>query len=139
MLRLGGRTVALATSCSMELSLELYDAKTKDDIGAKDIGGDIAGNISSDALLGMNEGKDQQSFPTLYSLFREKQEVDFVFFVAAEAMGSLQERDWASDTAIDSSIFPTLAGKALITSLRLSGEVAGYAKYSVTLKVLSIL
>lgn len=133
MLRLGGKTVALATDCSMDLSLELIDAKTKDDVGAKDEAGDVAGTLSTDALLGINEGKNQQTFATLFAAFIAKQEVSFEAMIAAGAEGALSGEDWA--VGVDSAVgFARYGGSALITALKLSGSVQGKAKYSVQLK-----
>lgn len=133
MLRLGGKTVALATDCSMDLSLELIDAKTKDDGGAKDEAGDVAGTLSTDALLGINEGKNQQTFATLSAAFFARQTVSFEVMVAAGAEGALSGEDWAvgADSAVG---FARYGGSALITALKLSGSVQGKAKYSVQLK-----
>lgn len=134
MLRLGDRTVALATDCSAELSLELFDAKTKDDIGANDVPGDISGTLSTDALLGINEGKKQQTFDSLTNLFFAKQEISFEVFLAANAMDALQGEDWTNGP-MKSKGFSRLIGKALITSLRISGKVTGMATYSAQMKI----
>lgn len=134
MLRLGGKTVALATSCALEETLETFDARTKDDEGAVDVPGAITGNLSTDALLGMNKEKIQHTYATLSAAFRAKQPVDVEVFLAANASDSLPENDWTNGPE-KSKGFVGYTGRALIKSLRLTGEVAGKAKLSVQLGV----
>lgn len=134
MLRLGGKTVALATSCALEEALETFDARTKDDEGAVDVPGSITGNLTTDALLGMNRKNIQHTYATLSAAFRAKQPVDVELFLAANASEALPENDWANGPE-KSKGFVGYTGRALIKSLRLNGEVASKAKISVQLGV----
>lgn len=134
MLRLGGKTVALATSCALEESLETFDARTKDDEGAVDVPGAITGNLSTDALLGMNKKNIQHTYATLSAAFRAKQPVDVEVFLAANACDAIPDGDWTNGPA-KSKGFVGYTGRALIKSLRLNGEVAAKAKISVQLGV----
>lgn len=134
MLRLGGRTVALATDCALEEALETFDARTKDDEGAVDIPGAITGTLSTEALLGMNKGKLQQTYATLREAFVARQPIDVEVFLAADAMNELKGADWVSGAVISKGFLP-VAGKALIKSLRLGGGVAGKASISIQLGV----
>lgn len=134
MLRLGGKTVALATSCALEETLETFDARTKDDEGAVDVPGAITGNLSTDALLGMNKEKIQHTYATLSAAFRAKQPIDVEVFLAANASEALPGNDW-TNAPTKSKGFIGYTGKALIKSLRLNGEVASKAKISVQLGV----
>ena len=134
MLRLGGKTVALATSCALEESLETFDARTKDDEGAVDVPGAITGNLSTDALLGMNKKNIQHTYATLSAAFRAKQPIDVEVFLAANACDAVPDGDW-TNAPVKSKGFVGYTGRALIKSLRLTGEVAGKAKLSVQLGV----
>lgn len=134
MLRVGGKTVALATSCALEETLETFDARTKDDEGAVDVPGAITGNLTTDSLLGMNEGPIQHTHATLSAAFREKQPVDVEVFLAANACDAVPAAGWANGPVKDKG-FVGYAGRALIKSLRLTGDVEGKAKLSVQLGV----
>lgn len=134
MLRLGGKTVALATSCALEETLETFDARTKDDEGAVDAPGAITGNLTTDSLLGMNKENIQHTYATLSSLFRAKQPIDVEVFLAANAAESMPAAGWTNGP-VKKKGFVGHTGRALIKSLRLSGEVAGKAKISVQLGV----
>lgn len=134
MLRVGGKTVALATSCALEETLETFDARTKDDEGAVDVPGAITGNLTTDSLLGMNKAPIQHTHATLSAAFREKQPVDVEVFLAANACDAVPDGDWTNGP-VKSKGFVGYTGRALIKSLRLTGEVAGKAKLSVQLAV----
>lgn len=134
MLRVGGKTVALATSCALEETLETFDARTKDDEGAVDVPGAITGNLTTDSLLGMNKGPIQHTHATLSAAFREKQPVDVEVFLAANACDAVPDGDWTNGP-VKSKGFVGYTGRALIKVLRLIGEVAGKAKLSVQLAV----
>ena len=133
MLRVDGKTIALATDCMFEQNLETFDARTKDDGGASDVPGDITSTLSTDSLLGINEGKVQQTFATLESLFRAKRTIPFEVMLAADAADALLREDWAPGPA-RSKGFVGLSGEALITSLRLGGKTTGKATMSVQLR-----
>lgn len=134
MLRVGGKTVALATSCALEETLETFDARTKDDEGAVDVPGAITGNLTTDSLLGMNKGPIQHTHATLSAAFREKQPVDVEVFLAANACDAVPDGDWTNGP-VKSKGFVGYTGRALIKSLRVIGEVARKAKLSVQLAV----
>lgn len=134
MLRLGGKTVALATDCALEESLETFDGRTKDDEGAVDIPGAITGTLSTEALLGMNKGKLQQTYATLRAAFIARQPIDVEVFLAANAVEAIPGKDW-SNGPMTSRGFAPVAGKALIKSLRLGGGVAGKATMSIQMGV----
>lgn len=134
MLRLDGKTIALSTDCAADFVLELFDAKTKDDVGACDVAGDITGTLSTSALVGVNDGKYQQTFATLMTLFLTRQEVEFEMMLAANYRDELRGSDWApgADTIQG---FARVGGKVKITALQLSGKVAGKASYSAQMKL----
>lgn len=134
MFRLNGQTIALSTDCSADFSLELFDARSKDDVGAKDVAGDITGTLSTAALLGINDGRDQQTYLTLMTLFRTRQEVEFETMLAANYRDELRSSDWLPGADVVQG-FARVGGKALITALQISGKVAGKVAYSVQLKL----
>lgn len=130
MLRLGGKTVALSTDCSLDLALETFDARTKDDVGGVDEPGEITGTLGSESLLGMNPGKTQQTFDTLMELFLAKRLIDVEVMLAAGALRELGAEDWVPGPIREKG-FVGRIGKALIKSLRLTGGVQGKAKMSI--------
>lgn len=133
-LRLAGATIALATDCSIEDSLELIDARVKEDVGAHNEPGDITTTISSESLLGINAGTVQQTYAKLRTMMRLRQLVDVELFLAANAWEALALQDWARGPERTKG-FEAVAGKAYIRSLRLAGGVQGKAKISVQLAV----
>lgn len=133
MLRLGGKTVALATDCAFEGTIELFDARTKDDDGPIDECGIVSGTLSTESLLGINDGKTQHTFATLFACFQAREKIAFEVILAAGASGGLVAEDWHPGPTTSKG-FVSFGGWALITSLRLNGGVSGKAKMSIQLK-----
>lgn len=133
-LRLAGATIALATDCSIEDSLELIDARVKEDVGTYNEPGEITTTISSESLLGVNAGTVQHTYAKLRSMMRARQLVDVEFFLAANAWEALALQDWVRGPERTKG-FEAVSGRAYIRSLRLAGGVQGKAAISVQLTV----
>lgn len=129
MIRLGGHTIALSTSCALECTLNTLDARTKENYGAPvEVADYISWNISCESLLGLNQGTEQHTYATLMDLFLAKQRVE-VEVMLADTLAS----DWtASMSPLSAGIRP-YAGEALIKSLSLTGDATGKAKIRIQL------
>lgn len=134
MLRLGGKTVALSTECSVEDTMELIDARTKDDTGAADEPGEVSHIISTDALLGMNDNTTQLTYARLKEIFHARRRVTVEVMLAAGSREALSAADWLPGPIARRGFYP-YRGEAYIKSLRLSGNVGSKAAISVQLAV----
>lgn len=132
MIRVAGHTIALATNCTFEASLNTLDARTKADNGANDVPDDITWSISSDSLLGLNPGTEQHTYATLMRLFLQKKPVDVEVFLAAGADSAVPAGDWQPDASLSKGFVP-YSGNALIKSISLKGGVGDKATISVQL------
>lgn len=132
MIRVAGHTIALATNCSFEASLNTLDARTKADNGANDVPDDYTWSISSDSILGLNPGTEQHTYATLMRLFLQKNPVDVEVFLAAGADSAVPAGDWQPGASASRGFVP-LAGIALIKSVSLKGGVGGKATIAVQL------
>lgn len=132
MIRVAGHTIALATNCSFEASLNTLDGKTKADNGANDVPDDITWSISSDSILGLNPGTEQHTYASLMRLFLQKKPVDVEVFLAADADSTVPADDWQPGASLSKGFAP-YSGIALIKALSLKGGVGGKATISVQL------
>lgn len=132
MIRVGGHTIALSTSCNIDISLQTVDARTKIDAGAMEVPDFISYTISSESVVGMNNDAIQQTQETLMELMIGKQPVDVEFMLAANAAYGVPAVDWQPGPMARKG-FRSYAGKALIKQLSLKGALDGYATMTVQL------
>lgn len=132
MIRVAGHTIALATNCSFEASLNTLDARTKADNGANDVPDDITWSITCDSLLGLNPGTEQHTYATLMRLFLQKNPVDIEVFLASGIDSAVPAGDWQPGASASRGFVP-LAGSALIKSISLKGGVGDKATIAVQL------
>lgn len=132
MLRLGGHTVALSTSCSLERSANLLDARVKTSAGTSQVVEDITWNITCDSLLGINADTEQHTYATLMALMDAGAPVDVEVFLASNAHKAVPAGDWVPGPSASKGFAP-YGGKALISSLSLTGDATSNAKLRISL------
>lgn len=135
MLRVGGKTIALATSCSLNTTTQVSDSRTKDD--ANGPAGDfewVDWTASSDNVVGANDNVTNE---VVYAQLLEMQLggtiVELSMDLVLNATGAIPTEGWAKDTATSKAFVP-YGGKALIESLNLSAPQEGNATVSVNFK-----
>lgn len=126
---ISGKTLACATSCSVEVSSDSIDVSCKDTAGfAASIPGRISWSISSDNLFVLGD------YQKLMDHFIAKDTLDVVFSTVANF-------DDKTDPDAEGHVVPTggwtpsndlYHGKCVITSLSLSANNGEVATYSVT-------
>ena len=132
MIRIAGSTVALATSCTVDLTLQSINARTKSDKGAFEVGDYVAFTISCESLLGMNANTSiQQTQAALSEMMLAKAPVNVEVMIASGAQSSIPGKDWQPDPA--TAGFTPYEGLALIKQLSISGDVGDKARLTVNL------
>ena len=141
MLRVGGKTIALSTSCSLNVTSQFDETKTKDDpVGP---GGEFKyadWNVSSENLVGCDTDIQTQA---VASLLLEAQLsgtlLDVEFRMMTGTNGSVPTGDWQPEGVISTLIVPNVRGKAMVESYTENAPVEGKATLSVSLKGMSTL
>lgn len=136
MLRVNGKTIALATSCSLSTTTQTTDARTKDDASGPMAEFDyVDWNASSENLIGMNDGVTQQM---LYDAMLELQLsgtiVDLSLELVQNYKGKVPATDWQRDEAALNNGFRPYGGKALIESVNVNAPNEGNATVSINFK-----
>ena len=133
MIRVNGSTIALATSCTVDVTLQTLDARTKSDKGAVEIPDYIAFSLSSESFVGKNENVDiQQTQATLMALMGAKHPVTIEFMLAANSALAVTSADWQPGVMTRKG-FQSYGGEALIKQVTLNGGVGDKAKLTVQL------
>ena len=132
MIRVNGATVALATNCVLDVTLQTLDARTKSDDGACEVGEFISFTLTSESVVGKNPGTPQHTQSTLMELLRSMQPVDVEVMLAANAALAVPGTDWAPGMMALKG-FQSYGGKALVKQVTTSGDVSGDGKLSVQL------
>ena len=136
MLFVGGRTIALATSCSLEVTTQTQDVRTKDSAYGPDKEFDFCDwSLSSESLVGENEGVGEQYFAKdLLSLQLAGRPVDVVIGRVSRTSASIPAEGWAEPSAVPSDVvLGTYRGKALIMSSSVNAPSEGKTTFSVKL------
>lgn len=126
MLFVGGKSIAAATSHTLEVTAETADTSNKDEGGgdwASSEVSSLAWTASSENLFtveGNGEGYD-----SLFDLMVSKQPIDAVFGRKKETATNVPEAGWTANTT------GVYEGKVVITSLSLNAPNGEYATYSV--------
>ena len=131
MLRIGDKTIALATRCSIDYEAQMIDARVKRDSGAHDIVDFIKFSISSESLVGVSQ--NSVTYKILANMMRLKQQVEVSTMLADDAAGSIPAGGWIPAAADNEKGYSSIKGKAYITRLSANGSTRGYATMSVTL------
>ena len=115
MLFLGGKSIAYATSHTLEISAETADTSNKDEGG-----GDWASSENLFTTDGNGSGYD-----TLFDYMIKKTPIDAVFGQKKETAVDVPTQGWTANTT------GVYEGKVVITSLSLNAPNGEYATYSV--------
>ena len=136
MMRVNGKTIALATSCSMSTTTQITESKTKDD--AKGPGGDfdfIDWSMSSENLVGSNENvTGQMLYDELLALQVAGTKVNVSMELVQNADGAVPSTDWQPDTATTKTGYAPYGGEAWIESVNLNNPVDGKSTVSINFK-----
>jgi predicted secreted protein len=130
MLFYGGTSLAAATSCSLNISMDTKESSSKDSGGVWQTmeAGIISWDMSSENLFCI-EGSGK-TYDDLFDLMVARQPVDIVFAIKS-GYGSetfeVPEEGWVADTQTFYR-----KGKALITSLNASAPNGDNATYSIS-------
>lgn len=140
MLRVGGKTIALATSCSLNTTTQISDSRTKDDAnGPSGEFESVDWTASSDNIVGAN---DNVSNEVVYAQLLEMQLngtiVELSMDLVLNAAGAIPTEGWAKETATNKAFVP-YGGRALIESLNLSAPQEGNATVSINFKAVGSL
>lgn len=131
-IRINNATVALATSCTLDLTLNALQARVKELPGANDVPDYVGAALTSESIVGVNDGVAQQTHATLTSALLQGTLVDWEFAPVANSAGALPAGDWSPGlTNIRGMV--ALSGKALVTSISVNGALSGKATLSVQL------
>lgn len=131
MLFINSKTIALATSCTLNVTRESSDAASKDDgVWKTDVPGDMLWSANGDSLFAPKSGLDtaQMAYDELFAAMVESKDVDIVFGKVSNPDSSgLPERGWLPPS--DSGY----TGKAHVTSLDWTGAKGSSSTMAVSL------
>lgn len=132
MIRIDGRTVALATNCAIDVVLQTIDARTKSDAGAYEVADYISFTMNSESVVGMTDDT-QVTHAVLMEMMHRKQPVDVEVMIAANAtLGKPAGRDWTPGPTAEKG-FRGYGGRALIKQLTINAATDGNATMTVQL------
>lgn len=126
MLFLGGKSIAYATSHTLEISAETSDTSNKDEGGGDWASSEISKlswTASSENLFAADG--NGASYDTLFDYMVKKTTIDAVFGLKAQTATDVPSEGW---TAATTGVY---TGKVVITSLSLNAPNGEYATYSV--------
>lgn len=126
MLFVNSKSIAYATSHSLEITGETTDTSNKDEGGGDWSSQEVSilSWTASSENLYCEEGAGDR-FDDLFSLMVAKTPIDAVFARKAEATTDVPQAGWTKGSA------PTYEGKVVITSLSLNAPNGEYASYTV--------
>lgn len=137
MIRIAGRTIALATNCQLQMSANITETRTKDDaIGPAGEFDSLSWSMSSDNIVGVNEGMDELQYTHL-ELSRKMaagEKIELEFTPVSDYSGSIPAEDWAGAESIGGPAVGVYTGLALIDSLSLTAPAEGDATLSVNFR-----
>ena len=125
MLFLAGKSIAFATSHTLEISAETSDTSNKDEGGGDWASSEVSKlswTASSENLF-TTDGNGA-SYDTLFDYMVKKTPIDAVFGLKSEATTDVPSEGW---TAATTGVY---TGKVVITSLSLNAANGEYATYS---------
>ena len=133
--RVDGKTIALATSCSLNATTQFTDARTKDDAeGPVNEPDYIDWTISSENMVGANDGvTNEEVYTGLMDLMLAKQKVYVIVELVADGSGAIPQGGWQSDPS-ENRAFSPYGGFAYIESVNLTAPNEGNATISVNFK-----
>ena len=135
MLRVNGKTIALATSCSLNATTQVTDERTKDD--ATGPAGDfdfVDWNMSSENVVGANEGVTAEMVcDELLDLQFAGTKVEVELLLISNSTNAIPKDGWTAESG-DVKTFKARKGMALIESATVNAPAQGNATVSVTFK-----
>ena len=139
MMRVNNKTLALATSCSLNVTTQVTDSKTKDDAVGPTGEFDYADwNMSSENLVGANDGVTGQMLSDeLLALQLAGTKVEISVDLMANSTSSVPSSDWSPENPTTKTGFTPNGGEALIESFQLNAPVDGKASVSINFKGVS--
>ena len=139
MMRVNNKTLALATSCSLNVTTQVTDSKTKDDAVGPTGEFDYADwNMSSENLVGANDGVTGQMLSDeLLALQLAGTKVEVSVDLMANSTSSVPSSDWLPENPATKTGFTPYGGEALIESFQLNAPVDGKASVSINFKGVS--
>lgn len=136
-LRVNNRTIALATSCSLNTTTQVADSKTKDDADGPAGEFDwLDWSASSENVVGFNESVTAEMvYATLMNLQINGTVVSLALELMANAGAGIPANSggWVPDATVNQA-FVAYGGNALIESVNLTAPVDGHATVSVSFK-----
>lgn len=135
MLRANGRTIALSTSCSLNVTTQFEDARTKDDAeGPASEPTWVDWSANSENMVGVDEKQPVQlTYSELLDLQLSQTPVELSVDLVSDFSGAVPEGDWQPDEATIYG-FASYGGKAYIESVNLNAPNEGKATISVAFK-----
>lgn len=138
MLRAGGKTIALATSCTLTTTTVTIDGRTKDDAsGPAEEFDRVDWNASSENLVGRNEDVTAEMvYSDLLALQLAGTPVELSMELITNSTSAIPTTGWTPESAANAQErgFAPVKGNALIESLNLSAPGEGNATLSVNFK-----
>lgn len=134
MLFLDGNTVALATSCTLNVSRNMDEASSKDDGSWRTVTpGDASWDISADSLFspdGEDSAQKQIAFPDLFAALVDGKELEAHFTIAENASSNgLPSGGWQPKAGgykgkcyVNSSSISAAKGSAASSSISFTGN-----------------
>lgn len=129
MLFVDGKAIALATSHTLKMSVEMTDTSNKDSgAWASSIPGKMSWETTSENTYGVKEPATQQSYKTLVGIFLQRKPIKVNFGIAAnaDATAELPEDGWKLPSG-------DYEGNAYITSIDLNAPTGQTASFSISL------
>lgn len=135
MLRVGGKTIALATSCSVNTTTQVTDNRTKDDANGPAGEFDFVDwNASSENVLGANENVTAEMvYDELLTAQLAGTKLEISMSLVLNPNGAIPTGGWQQDSTNNKVIKP-YGGLALVESINLNAPVDGVATVSVNFK-----
>lgn len=130
-----GKPMALATSCSLNATMQFDDARTKDDPEGPAPEPDyIDWSVSSENILGYNEDVTAEMlYNELMEIFTSKRKVEIYIEQVVNPSAAVPNTGWKPDTATNKAFAP-YGGYAYVESVTLNAPVDGKATVSVNYK-----
>ena len=130
-----GKATALATSCSLNATMQFDDTRTKDDAEGPAPEPDyIDWSVGSENIVGYNEDVTAEMlYDELMETFVSKKKVEIYVEQIADASGAVPAGGWKPDTTVKKAFAP-YGGYAYIESVTLNAPENGKATVSVSYK-----
>lgn len=135
MLRVGGKTIALATSCSVNTTTQVTDNRTKDDANGPAGEFDFVDwSASSENVLGANDNVTAEMvYDELLTAQLAGTKLEISMSLVLNPNGAIPTEGWKAD-ATNNKVIKPYGGLALVESIALNAPVDGVATVSVNFK-----